>query len=181
MDVVRDNSDLEIFSATPIKTIDYNLTDFPIFSVSNDEGAEVTALSDPVYEQFLADVWVGIVLTLMVLSCACFMCSCLVYHKLQEWKLRNIEARNASNVESGQPEADLPSYTIASGLPTYEEALEQLKTVKNICEPSQKPKTTTDPNTTPVSETSSLSVFNLFGLYNSRGNSEGQSSSTKPC
>lgn len=32
------------------------------------------------------------------------------------------------------PETDLPSYTIASGLPTYDEALEQLKKVKeNQC------------------------------------------------
>lgn len=43
---------------------------------------------DPEYEQFLADVWVGIVLTLMVLSCVCFMCTCLIYHKFQQWKSR---------------------------------------------------------------------------------------------
>lgn len=42
--------------------------------------------SDQEYEQFLADVWVGIVLTLMVLSCVCCMCSCLLYHKFQQWK-----------------------------------------------------------------------------------------------
>lgn len=42
--------------------------------------------TDPEYEQFLADVWVGIVLTLMVLSCVCCMCSCLLYHKFQQWK-----------------------------------------------------------------------------------------------
>lgn len=38
------------------------------------------------YERFLADVWVGIVLTLMVLSCVCCICSCLLYHKFQQWK-----------------------------------------------------------------------------------------------
>lgn len=42
--------------------------------------------TEPEYEQFLADVWVGIVLTLMVLSCICCMCSCLLYHKFQQWK-----------------------------------------------------------------------------------------------
>lgn len=47
---------------------------------------EVAAGADPEYEQFLADVWVGIVLTLMVLSCVCCMCSCLLYHKFQQWK-----------------------------------------------------------------------------------------------
>lgn len=41
---------------------------------------------DTEYEQFLADVWVGIVLTLMVLCCVCCMCSCLLYHKFQQWK-----------------------------------------------------------------------------------------------
>lgn len=47
---------------------------------------DITAETDPEYEQFLADVWVGIVLTLMVLSCVCCMCSCLLYHKFQQWK-----------------------------------------------------------------------------------------------
>ena len=41
---------------------------------------------DEEYEQFLADVWVGVVLTLMVLSCVCCVCSCLLYHKFQQWK-----------------------------------------------------------------------------------------------
>lgn len=45
-----------------------------------------TAEVDPNYEQFLADVWVGIILTLIVLSCVCCMCSCLLYHKFQQWK-----------------------------------------------------------------------------------------------
>lgn len=47
---------------------------------------EFAEITDPEYEQFLADVWVGIVLTLMVLSCVCCMCSCLLYHKFQQWK-----------------------------------------------------------------------------------------------
>lgn len=38
------------------------------------------------YEQLLADVWVGVVLTLLLLSCVCCMCSCLLYHKFQQWK-----------------------------------------------------------------------------------------------
>lgn len=49
---------------------------------------DVNLLGDANYEQFLADIWVGIVLTLMVLSCVCFMCSCLIYHKFQQWKSR---------------------------------------------------------------------------------------------
>lgn len=51
------------------------------------EGVQAGETADPVaYEQFLADVWIGIVLTLMVLSCVCCMCSCLLYHKFQQWK-----------------------------------------------------------------------------------------------
>lgn len=43
-------------------------------------------MSDAEYEAFLTDLWVGILLTLMILSCVCCMCSCLLYHKFQEWK-----------------------------------------------------------------------------------------------
>lgn len=86
MDLDIATAELESFSATPIKSVDFNISDLSIFEIS--ENTEVRPLSDPVYEQFLADVWVGIVLTLMVLSCVCFMCSCLIYHKFQEWKHR---------------------------------------------------------------------------------------------
>lgn len=48
------------------------------------EGAVPMPPSD--YDQFLADVWVGVVLTLMVFSCLCCMCSCMLYHRFQEWK-----------------------------------------------------------------------------------------------
>lgn len=57
------------------------------FSALYGEGVQAGESADPVaYEQFLADVWIGIVLTLMVLSCVCCMCSCLLYHKFQQWK-----------------------------------------------------------------------------------------------
>lgn len=67
------------------KQIQLNISN--IFVKPNVGVAEVD-LADPEYEQFLADVWVGVVLTLMVLSCVCFMCSCLIYHKFQQWKSR---------------------------------------------------------------------------------------------
>ncbi|XP_072388984.1 protein commissureless 2 homolog [Diabrotica undecimpunctata] len=110
-------------------SVEFNITNIFLQS-SETEGGKLN-VPDPEYEQFLADVWVGIVLTLMVLSCVCFMCSCLIYHKFQQWKTRVIEARNAGNIETGLPESELPSYTIASGLPTYEEALQQLHRVKD--------------------------------------------------
>lgn len=68
---------------------DFNISNFllkPLKPLPNG-GAELNIV-DPEYEQFLADVWVGIVLTLMVLSCVCFMCTCLIYHKFQQWKSR---------------------------------------------------------------------------------------------
>lgn len=74
-----------------IDFLDAGKTNMSVFltrptSLLDDNGADVSAQPDPDYEQFLADVWVGIVLTLMVLSCVCCMCSCLLYHKFQQWK-----------------------------------------------------------------------------------------------
>lgn len=39
-------------------------------------------------EKLIADVWVGIVLAFMVLTCASCMCICLMYHRYQLWKRR---------------------------------------------------------------------------------------------
>uniref|UniRef100_A0A182PKW2 Uncharacterized protein n=1 Tax=Anopheles epiroticus TaxID=199890 RepID=A0A182PKW2_9DIPT len=41
---------------------------------------------DPTYERFIGDVWVGIVLTLMILSSIFCMCSCFLYHKFRQWQ-----------------------------------------------------------------------------------------------
>lgn len=137
---------------------------------------EVQRVADPDYEQFLADVWVGIVLTLMVLSCVCCMCSCLLYHKFQQWKRSVLEARrNASNAENGQAgdSESLPSYTIVSGLPSYDEAIEQLRQVRNqskndtSAEIKAADKSNSDnwvPQTPPTPVTR-LSVSELFQLY----------------
>ncbi|XP_066262688.1 protein commissureless 2 homolog [Euwallacea similis] len=167
--------------ALSIKAVDFNVSDFSVSQVG--EESDVTALSDPVYEQFLADVWVGIVLTLMVLSCVCFMCSCLIYHKIQEWKHREISPHG--NPEAGMPEAELPSYTIASGLPTYEEALEQLKRIQEKTREAQQVRTNSTAQEA-MSEvrtqgrghgqSGALSMFSLFGI-NKNG---GESSATKP-
>ncbi|KAJ8961254.1 hypothetical protein NQ318_008938 [Aromia moschata] len=87
----------------------------------------------------------------------------------EEVKSEIIEARNAATVEAGAPESELPSYTIASGLPTYEEALEQLKQVKELSGYGAKTVETTENWTprTPPSPTvnGTLSVANLFQLY----------------
>lgn len=90
-----------------------------------------------------------------------------------------------SNVEAGMSEAELPSYTIASGLPTYEEALEQLKKVKELQhnDVPEYSKTNVSAQESSESKTpvrhdgqSGLSVFSLFGIYNKSG----ESAATKP-
>ncbi|XP_017786464.1 PREDICTED: uncharacterized protein LOC108569428 [Nicrophorus vespilloides] len=146
-------------------------TNFSLFIAT--EFREVAQGTDPEYEQFLADVWVGIVLTLMVLSCVCCMCSCLLYHKFQQWKRSVIEARQAAEMEGGfHPDLDtLPSYTIASGLPSYEEALEQLKKVKEMTKPRKSNNENNGATSAPRLSVHRLSVTELFQLYRSRSNS----------
>ncbi|XP_049832002.1 protein commissureless 2 homolog isoform X2 [Schistocerca gregaria] len=107
------------------------------------------------YERIMADVWVGAVLTLLIFSCICCVCSCLLYHKFRQWKTR-VQARSlaeaASAVGRGAAAAapgaeavapageleSLPSYTIVSGLPSYDEALDQLRRTRlQLTQPDQ--------------------------------------------
>uniref|UniRef100_A0A182Q6W9 Uncharacterized protein n=1 Tax=Anopheles farauti TaxID=69004 RepID=A0A182Q6W9_9DIPT len=46
---------------------------------------------DPTYERFIGDVWVGIVLTLMILSSIFCMCSCFLYHKFRQWQRNDVD------------------------------------------------------------------------------------------
>ncbi|XP_018319600.1 protein commissureless 2 homolog isoform X1 [Agrilus planipennis] len=157
----------------PNRALDLGPVDAKNESFSKILTDEVTAETDPQYEQFLTDVWVGLVLTFMVLSCICCMCSCLLYHKFQQWKRHIIQARNAANVEAGSnyESESLPSYTVVSGLPTYDEALEQLKKMKEklrtdsrVVDSNPQPCTTHVPSNQIVSR---LSVTDLFQLYKS--------------
>lgn len=90
-------------------------------------------LLDPTYERFIGDVWVGIVLTLMILSSIFCMCSCFLYHKFRQWQRSVLTARSQTlssmDLETPPPYdvESLPSYTIVSGLPSYNDAIEQLK------------------------------------------------------
>ncbi|XP_050092366.1 protein commissureless 2 homolog [Anopheles aquasalis] len=90
-------------------------------------------LLDPTYERFIGDVWVGIVLTLMILSSIFCMCSCFLYHKFRQWQRNVLTARSQTlssmDIETPPPYdvESLPSYTIVSGLPSYQDAIEQLK------------------------------------------------------
>lgn len=42
--------------------------------------------NDPEYNRFVGDVWVGIVLTLMIVTSIFCMCACFLYHKFRQWK-----------------------------------------------------------------------------------------------
>ncbi|XP_019931063.2 protein commissureless 2 homolog [Aedes albopictus] len=127
----------------PLLTSEYNASDFNLLSSLQSfagrpgavgftaDGSE--QLLDPTYERFIGDVWVGIVLTLMILSSIFCMCSCFLYHKFRQWQRSVLNARSQTlssmDLETPPPYdvESLPSYTIVSGLPSYNDAIEQLK------------------------------------------------------
>lgn len=43
-------------------------------------------MSQNEYTRAISDIWVGVVLTLLILSTIFFICSCFLYHKFQKWK-----------------------------------------------------------------------------------------------
>ncbi|XP_053954909.1 uncharacterized protein LOC128861049 [Anastrepha ludens] len=79
----------------------------------------------------VSDIWIGVILTLLIVSVIFFICSCFLYHKFQQWK--NSYRTNPEPVEICRhfpPDYEvesLPSYTIVSGLPTYDDALEEFR------------------------------------------------------
>ncbi|KAH8242331.1 hypothetical protein KR032_000995 [Drosophila birchii] len=89
------------------------------------------------YDKFMNEVWIGIVFTLILISMVFCICSCFLYHQFRTWK-RNY--RNSSNGSTQctivdiealklHPETEdpVPEYTLVSGLPSYEAALELLQ------------------------------------------------------
>ncbi|XP_017467389.1 PREDICTED: uncharacterized protein LOC108359836 [Rhagoletis zephyria] len=87
----------------------------------------------------VSDIWIGVILTLLIVSVIFFICSCFLYHKFQQWK-----NSYRTNPEPGEicrhfpPEYEvesLPSYTIVSGLPTYDDALEEFRKAGIILTP----------------------------------------------
>ncbi|XP_046675348.1 protein commissureless 2 homolog [Homalodisca vitripennis] len=48
----------------------------------------VSVVEDEEYDRLLTDLWVGIVLTLMVLSCIGCLFSCFLYHAFRQWQAR---------------------------------------------------------------------------------------------
>lgn len=83
-------------------------------------------------EHLVNEVYIVIALTLMVFSSITCVCLCLIYHKYQQWHQHVLESRPAQTSPIVPPlDTDsLPSYTIVTGLPSYEEALEQLRQIR---------------------------------------------------
>lgn len=68
-------------NSTPVEE-----TETFIYTINNTEESLISSI-DPYYDDhYIADVWVGVILTLLVLSCIGCVCSCLLYYKFQEWK-----------------------------------------------------------------------------------------------
>ncbi|KAH8351537.1 hypothetical protein KR059_007165 [Drosophila kikkawai] len=89
------------------------------------------------YDKFMNEVWIGIVFTLILISMVFCICSCFLYHQFQTWKRNYHNNSNGStqctivDIEALKlhPEAEdpVPEYTLVSGLPSYEAALELLQ------------------------------------------------------
>uniref|UniRef100_W8BZD1 Protein commissureless n=1 Tax=Ceratitis capitata TaxID=7213 RepID=W8BZD1_CERCA len=94
------------------------------------------------YDKFMNEVWIGIVLTLILISMVFCFCSCFLYHQFRMWK-RNYhdtitQAHNSNQeceITKLHPDLDdpVPEYTLVSGLPSYEAALELLNKTPKSC------------------------------------------------
>ena len=78
---IMSDSDVLLKNVINSNETDYNvMNSLTSFSGSSDFGADNT------YDRFVADIWVGIVLTLMILSSVFCICSCFLYHKFRHWQ-----------------------------------------------------------------------------------------------
>ncbi|KAM8708543.1 hypothetical protein ACLKA7_015510 [Drosophila subpalustris] len=96
------------------------------------------------YDKFMNEVWIGIVFTLILISMVFCICSCFLYHQFRTWK-RNYHNNGTNSTQCTivdiealklQPDSEdpVPEYTLVSGLPSYEAALELLhKTPQSSC------------------------------------------------
>lgn len=74
-----------------ILTNNYTLlfSEMDTFSTLTDKkasGGVGSVMGDDEYNRFIGDVWVGIILTLMIISSIFCMCACFLYHKFRQWK-----------------------------------------------------------------------------------------------
>lgn len=43
-------------------------------------------LDEAEYSRVVSDIWIGVILTLLIVSVIFFICACFLYHKFQQWK-----------------------------------------------------------------------------------------------
>uniref|UniRef100_A0A6B2EIX6 Uncharacterized protein n=1 Tax=Phlebotomus kandelakii TaxID=1109342 RepID=A0A6B2EIX6_9DIPT len=108
------------------------LTDSTISGTRGGLARDGLLTGDAEYDRFIGDVWVGILLTLMIVSSIFCMCACFLYHKFLQWKTSLHQSHQGANdnLEAGLHHFDsdsLPSYTLVSGLPSYDDALESFR------------------------------------------------------
>ncbi|TMW46365.1 hypothetical protein DOY81_008555 [Sarcophaga bullata] len=90
------------------------------------------------YDKFMNEVWIGVVLTLILISMIFCFCSCFLYHQFRMWK-RNYRTTTTPSSEGEAVKFNLdvedpvPEYTLVSGLPSYEAALELLHKTPQSC------------------------------------------------
>ncbi|XP_068141615.1 LOW QUALITY PROTEIN: protein commissureless 2 [Drosophila tropicalis] len=145
---------LQFSDSSSSNTVSGNSMDFDMDLSSHSSSNHVILDSSSVnqlqqqleYDKFMNEVWIGIVFTLILISMVFCICSCFLYHQFRTWK-RNYHNTNASNsstqctivdIEALKLHPDIedpvPEYTLVSGLPTYEAALELLhKTPQSKC------------------------------------------------
>ncbi|KPU78419.1 LOW QUALITY PROTEIN: uncharacterized protein Dana_GF10388 [Drosophila ananassae] len=97
------------------------------------------------FAHVVSDIWIGVILTLLIVFVIFFICACFVYHKFQQWKNSYRANHSDATIEICRRcppdyEAEsLPSYTIVSGLPTYDDALEEFRKAGIILTPAVVP------------------------------------------
>ncbi|BFF96403.1 protein commissureless 2 [Drosophila madeirensis] len=107
------------------------------FDVAFLDGSTVDQLQQQLeYDKFMNELWMGIVFTLILISLVFCICSCFLYHQFRNWKRNNRSNPNNStqctivDIEALKLHPDaadpVPEYTLVSGLPSYEAALELL-------------------------------------------------------
>ncbi|KAM7358917.1 comm2 [Cochliomyia hominivorax] len=90
------------------------------------------------YDKFMNGIWIGVVMALILISMIFCFCSCFLYHQFRVWK-RNYRTTvtQSTDVEAVKLNLDsedpVPEYTLVSGLPSYEAALELLHKSPQSC------------------------------------------------
>lgn len=72
--------DLEAMDLSNVTVLLRGMDDLDFHQLTQQYSTEVE------YSRFMGDVWVGIVLTLMIVTSIFCMCACFLYHKFRQWK-----------------------------------------------------------------------------------------------